>query len=44
MRNRDLLEKALYFFVENASKTELKEQYNWYNASSKEELIDINHI
>lgn len=40
-KERILLEKALYFFVENASKQELKEQYNWYNVNSKEELVDI---
>lgn len=40
MKNRELLEKALYFFVENASKQELKEQFEWYNVNSKEELID----
>ena len=38
---RILLEKALYFFVNNASKQELKEQFEWYNVNSKEELIDI---
>ena len=38
---RQMLEKALYFFVENASKQELKEQMEWYNASDKEELIDF---
>ena len=41
MKNREMLEKALYFYVENASKQELKEQFEWYNANSKEELIDI---
>ena len=38
---RQMLEKALYFFVDNASKQELKEQMEWYNASDKEELIDF---
>lgn len=38
---RILLEKALYFFVENANKQELKEQFKWYNVNSKEELIDV---
>lgn len=41
MKNREMLEKALYFFVENASKQELKEQFEWYNVNSKEELVDI---
>ena len=40
MKNRELLEKALYFFVENASKLEIEEQLKWYNVNSKEELID----
>ena len=40
MKNRELLEKALYFFVENASKQELQEQFEWYKVNSKEELID----
>ena len=38
---RQMLEKALYFFVDNASKQELKEQFEWYNVSSKEDLVDI---
>lgn len=38
---RIMLEKALYFFVDNASKQELKEQFEWYNVNSKEELVDI---
>lgn len=38
---RQMLEKALYFFVENASKEELKGQFEWYNASDKEDLVDI---
>lgn len=38
---RNMLEKALYFFVENATKEELKQQFEWYNASDKEELIDF---
>lgn len=41
MKERKLLEKALYFFVDNASKQELKEQFEWYNVSSKEDLVDI---
>ena len=38
---RQMLEKALYFFVENASKEELKEQFKWYKVNSKEELVDV---
>lgn len=38
---RQMLEKALYFFVENATKEELKQQFEWYKASDKEELIDF---
>lgn len=40
-KERMLLEKALYFFVENASKQELREQYDWYNVNNKEDLVDI---
>ena len=40
-KERILLETALYFFVQNASKQELKEQFEWYNVNSKEELVDI---
>lgn len=38
---RILLEKSLYFFVDNASKQELKEHFEWYNVNDKEELVDI---
>lgn len=37
---REMLEKALYFYVENASKQELKEQFEWYNVNDKEDLVD----
>lgn len=37
---REMLEKALYFFVDNASKQELKEQFEWYNVDNKEDLVD----
>lgn len=38
---REMLEKALYFFVDNASKQELKEQFEWYNVDNKEDLVDV---
>lgn len=38
---REMLERALYFFVEHCSKEELEEQLEWYNAEDTEDLIDI---
>ena len=40
---REMLEKALYFFVENASKQELEKEFEWYEIEDKdiEHLIDI---